>query len=406
MGAGKAEFKCPRGVTIREYESGRAIYIAFSYQGVECREALAVPVTAGAIKYAASLRDEIRRKVRDGTFVYTDYFPNSKRAGKFGPSPARVTLGDLLRAQLRTYQQACANGNISPSTLDGYRKAIEGKLLRQWNEVLLKDATPAKLREWIGGLGITSKAARNILTPLRSVFEDALNDEKIQFNPFDRIALKKLLKQTAKPSDYEVDPFDSAERSALISAARADEAPLVAFWFETGLRPGELIALEWPKIDWIHGRARIDLNRVMKTDKGPKTAAGVRDIDLTAEAIQALKDQKAATFLAGKRVFHNPRSGEPWDTDAQVRKTLWDPLCKRAGVRYRNPYQARHTFASARLTAGANPWWLAQQMGHEDVEMVFKIYGKWIDERFRKEAAFRTPVARADPKPADDAASA
>ena len=46
-----------------------------------------------------------------------------------------------------------------------------------------------------------------------------------------------------------------------------------------------------------------------------------------------------------------PRTNSPWESDAQIRKTLWEPLCKRAGVRYRNPYQVRHTYASTLLTA-------------------------------------------------------
>lgn len=66
---------------------------------------------------------------------------------------------------------------------------------------------------------------------------------------------------------------------------------------------------------------------------------------------------------------------QPWETDAQVRKTLWLPLMERAGIPYRNPYQLRHTYASALLTAGANPWYVAQQLGHEDVEMVFAPTG-------------------------------
>lgn len=80
----------------------------------------------------------------------------------------------------------------------------------------------------------------------------------------------------------------------------------------------------------------------------------------------------------------NPRTGEPWETDAQIRKTLWEPLCKRAGVRYRNPYQVRHTFASSRLTDNANPWWLAGQLGHVDVQLVFKVYGKFIPQDYKR----------------------
>jgi integrase len=73
-----------------------------------------------------------------------------------------------------------------------------------------------------------------------------------------------------------------------------------------------------------------------------------------------------------------------WETDAQIRKTLWQPLCQRAGVRYRNPYQVRHSYASGLLTNGTNPWYVAQQLGHIDVQMVFRIYGKFIPADYRK----------------------
>jgi integrase len=117
---------------------------------------------------------------------------------------------------------------------------------------------------------------------------------------------------------------------------------------------------------------------VAKTEKGTKTEAGTRDVMLLAPAKDALIAQKEFTFLAGKRVFHNPRTGDAWETDAQIRKTSWRHILKKAGVRYRNPYQTRHTYASTLLSAGENPWWVAKQMGHVDVEMVFRHYGKWI----------------------------
>jgi integrase len=274
----------------------------------------------------------------------------------------------------------------------GYRKGLTGERMDWWKGVTLTEATPSKLRDWISGLDITAKAARNLLTPLRSVFEDALNDDLIEFNPFDRIALGKLLKQSEQASDYEVDPFSAPKRAMLLERARVDERPMLQFWFNTGLRPGELMALRWSKIDFVGRTARIDVNLVAGQEKGPKTNAGIRDVQLNGEAIGALIAQKSATFLAGDHVWHNPRSGAAWEKDAQIRRTLWQPLCLRAGVRYRNPYQVRHTYASSLLTEGRNPWFIAQQLGHVDVEMVFKIYGKFISEDYLKPKA---PVLRA-----------
>nr|WP_239009689.1 site-specific integrase [Delftia lacustris] len=226
-----------------------------------------------------------------------------------------------------------------------------------------------------------------MLIPLRSVFEDALNDGLVEFNPFDRLALTKLIRQTSKASDYVIQPFTQAEREQILLACRDDERPMVQFWFNTGLRPGELQALEWRHIDWEKATARIEQNQVVGVLKAPKTAAGIRSVDLNFEAMEALRTQKAYSMLRGARVWLNPRTLEPWTTDAQVRKTAWMPIMQRSGIPYRNPYQVRHTYASSILTAGANPWYVAQQLGHEDVEMVFRTYGKFIREDYQKPRA-------------------
>jgi integrase len=84
--------------------------------------------------------------------------------------------------------------------------------------------------------------------------------------------------------------------------------------------------------------------------------------------------------VKGAEVFQNPRTLERWTGDQPIRKTLWAHALKRAEVRYRNPYQTRHTYASMMLSAGEHPMWVAQQMGHADWGMIRRIYGKWIPD--------------------------
>ena len=50
------------------------------------------------------------------------------------------------------------------------------------------------------------------------------------------------------------------------------------------------------------------------------------------------------------------------------------PTLRKAGIRYRNPYQTRHTFATQMISRGANLFWLASQMGHKGPEMLFRHY--------------------------------
>ncbi|NUO87737.1 MAG: site-specific integrase [Cupriavidus sp.] len=377
---GSGDGKRPaRGVTVREHANVKSLQIFFVYKGVRCRESLRLEPTAQNIRFAENLRGEILRRIENGSFRYIDYFPESPRAKLFGFVVTKKTVGDLLRAQKQAHQAAVANGQMSPATAEGYRKVIEGRLMPKFGETALSNLTPALLREWIAELGVTAKTARNIVSVLRSTLDDAVNDELLEQNPLDRIALKKLLARTTKKSTYQVDPFDANEKAAIIAAAEGQARNLFQFALWSGLRTSELIALEWKDVDWVNGRVRVQRAVVVKTEKDTtKTEAGTRDVVLMPLARASLEAQKEHTFLANGRIFHNPRTGTPWETDGQIRKTCWVYVLKKAGVRYRNPYQTRHTYASTLLSAGENPWWVAGQMGHVDVEMIFRHYGKWI----------------------------
>lgn len=376
----------PPGIKIRKFASGDRIQIAFTYEGKECRELLpAGAINKSSIQRAAVLRDDIRAKIKDGTFLYGDCFPDSPRAGE--KHSEAMLMRALLRKQLDTYERQVANEQLALSTHNGYAKSINSERMQHWHEKKVTEVTPSMLREWISDMDCTSKAIRNMLIPLRSVFEDALNDELIEFNPFDRIALTKLIRQTAKASDYVIEPFTHAEREIILRACREDERPMFLFWFNAGLRPGELQALDWCSIDWDKNLAHITQNQVAGVVKKPKTVAGIRAVNLNADAMLALHAQKAISQGRGTRVWLNLRTMQPWETDAQIRKTAWQPITLRAGIKYRNPYQIRHTYASTLLTAGANPWYVAQQLGHEDVEMVFRTYGKFIQEDYQKPKA-------------------
>ncbi|PKH26784.1 hypothetical protein CIG19_03030 [Enterobacterales bacterium CwR94] len=55
----------------------------------------------------------------------------------------------------------------------------------------------------------------------------------------------------------------------------------------------------------------------------------------------------------------------------------WNAAVKRAGIRRRNPYHTRHTFACWLMFAGANPSFIASQIGHKNAQ---RVYGMWIEE--------------------------
>ncbi len=368
--------KTPPGVEARYGKTGNTLRITFYYRNVQCREMLKLEATASNIKYAERLRGEIMNAIARGTFSYADYFPNSRLARRFGHVRTNVTVGELLNEFLEQTKATC-----EWSTYLGYKKICDMHLIPNFGTIAIQDLKPTVIRQWVRGLKVTSKTVSNILIPLRAVIDQALNDDSIKSNPLDKIVIAKLLCKASSKSDFKVDPFDKNEIQAIVNAAHDEQIKhLFQFAFFTGLRTSELIALEWDDIDWINGVVHVVRAVVKKRVKGTKTEAGERDVLLLPPALAALKGQKPYTFMIGKRVFHNPRTSQPWETDHQIRRTAWIYALKKAGVRYRNPYQTRHTYASMMLSGGENMMWVATQMGHTDIQMVMKTYGKWIPD--------------------------
>lgn len=378
------------GVRVREFGTGPRIEIDFRFKGTRCREALKVDLTPGNWRFAGRMRAEILNAIARGTFKYGDYFPDSKRAAIFGQSVTRDTVEQILTRHLAECELAAKRGNMSPSTLASYRKIINGDLIPEFGHVRGADFNSGHIRQWVLKQDCTAKTIRNKLSPLRCAFDTAVADQLIDASPINEVAIQKAIERVQKKSDFVVDPFSPEERAAFLAACDSDEErDMYTFWFETGLRPGELIAVAWRNIDWIGNTLRIDSNYVAATEKGPKTAAGMRDIELSPIAVAALKRQKANTYLADKRIWRCPRHLQiigkrrseelvDWESDAQIRKSSYTPIMRKAGVRWRNMYQIRHTYASTHASNGANLFWLARQLGHKTIEVLIKHYARWI----------------------------
>jgi len=360
------------GVRIRTHKHRQSIEIQFQYRGVRCRESLKLEPTKSNLRYATGLRAQIITEIEKGIFQYGKHFPDSKRAGLFGETSSTGTIGEKLRDYKATIQKAVAAGNISPSTQDGYDKAVR-KLLATFDKTPLLELSHQSLKAFVESLDTTAKSVRNTLIPMRAIVEDALNDGDIQQNPFSRLAMKKLMRTKPK-SEYEVDHFTREEVVSILEHAGACR-PLWQFAFWSGLRTSELIALDMQDIqDTVIKVRRAVVVHVERNTT--KTEAGKRDVVILPGARQALA---ALTHKTG-RVFRHPKTGEGWIDDQQLRKA-WIQILKRAGVRYRNPYQTRHTYASMLLSTGENPLWVAEQMGHADTEMITRTYGKWLPPR-------------------------
>lgn len=357
MGRGKSGVR-PRG---------KSIQIDFYYRGQRCIETIRLTPNTRNLNFARRKRDSILYEIETGTFCYSKHFPESKKLGRIGLRNI-PTVGVQLEKWLNGKFRHCEY-----STYKDYNSAINYHLKPSFGEILLNELTTADIKEWVSRLGISNKRINNILIPLRGMLGDAYADELIDRNPMDRI--KNL---THRPKEPE--PFTPDEVATIVTNSGGQNRNLIQFAFWTGLRTSELIALEWSDIDWESGVARVRRAVVLKKTKHTKSKSGDRSVKLLPPAIEALQSQKVFTALQRDRVFFNPMTDKPWTGDQQIRRIAWRPTLLRAGVAYRPQYQTRHTYASLMLSAGENPMWVAQQMGHRDWGMIRRVYGRWIPE--------------------------
>lgn len=343
------------------------------FRGVRCRERVALKPTATNLKKAQQHKAAIEYAIAQGTFDYAVTFPGSPRAAKFAPETSQETVGGFLARWLAAKQK-----HISSSTFEGYRKIVELRLVPALGHHLVVDFKRKLVRDWLDGLQVGNKTLSNIQSCLRSALNDAVDEELLDINP---LAGWTYARKEAPPKDDDVDPFSPEEQQAILAALSGQARNMVQFALWTGLRTSELVALDWGDVDWVRGEVMI--SRAMTQAAGgeaevTKTAAGRRSVKLLRPAMEALRAQKVHTFLADSEVFQNPRTLERWAGDQPIRKTMWMPAMKKAGVRYRRPYQTRHTYASMMLSAGEHPMWVAKQMGHSDWTMIARIYGRWM----------------------------
>lgn len=392
----------PKGVTIR---SRTSVQIEFMWQGRRYTESLPGEPTAARVRAAASKRDVVLTDIEFNRFVYENHFPNSRRVKRTLQDERRLlqesqdTLGDLFDAWVERYAKEHPN---SQNTLNTHREVIRSRLapaLGRYRPAEVTKDVVVNFRHDLRKEGLSDNRISNILTPLRGTLSLAVERKLIAENPTlsmtatkPKHSKKVTLDAQGNPLFDEpfpdsldpahikaaknADPLDARERKSVLSQMLGQVRNLFLFAIWTGLRTGELIALRWCDVSEDGRRIVVRLSfskSVFTTTKGRRA----RWVDLTEPAIAAIKAQRELTGAEGKWVFHNPRIRDRWQNSQRLR-VQWIRALKAAGVRYRKPYQTRHTYASLMVSAGESPEWVAEQMGHLDGRLVAQVYGRWL----------------------------
>ncbi|QII84207.1 DUF3596 domain-containing protein [Bordetella hinzii] len=379
---------------------GSAIRLSFTLEGKRHRELLMLngkpmPPTAANMKYAHRVAQEIRERIRHGTFSMIEYFPAN---GTGGTLTVKGWMDTWLAAQ-----------NVQFSTKTGYISAIGF-----WNKALadkekqltvgslaLRALKPSHLLTAIANRPeLSGKTVNNYVSVMRQALDLAVADKIIAENPASEI--KRAEHQKPPP-----DPFSRDEAETIIADMREHYPEpvynMVEAWFFSGPRTSEVFGQRWPNVDLNSGRMTVTEAVVQGRHKTSTKTNVARDVLLNSRSLAAINRQAKHTRIAGEYVWLDPRYGTPWTDEQAFRRGFWTPCLKRLGIRYRRPYNMRHTYATMMLMAGMTPAFCARQMGHS-IEVFLRTYAKWLDgaqndmEMARLEAALGSDLPQIRPR--------
>ncbi|KZB76916.1 integrase, partial [Yersinia pestis] len=381
------------------------------HQGKGLGKNLGVPDTAKNRRMAGELRESVRYTIKIGNFNYAAQFPNSKQLHKFGVAQLNVTVSQLAEKWLalkvmeitkngisryRSYIKICA-GIIGEERLVS---SITNEMVLSLRKELLTGFQIAGVHQKTRQLkkGRSVRTVNVYLSCFAAMMEFAVANGYIERSPF--VGISPLKKSKSEP-----DPLTRDEYARLMEVAPSLQVKNI--WklaVSTGMRHGEICALAWEDIDLKEWTITISRNMaVVHHFTPPKTESGNRTIKLTNSAIEALKEQMAltkmgkkikvdvhlrefgkirkddCTFVFSPRLSARNGKGGDWYSPGVFSGT-WNFALKKAGIRHRKAYETRHTFACWALSAGANPNFVANQMGHTSSQMVYSVYGKWMSE--------------------------
>jgi integrase len=214
--------------------------------------------------------------------------------------------------------------------------------------------------------GLARSTVRLIHTQLHRALADAVRWDLLVRNPSDLVDPPKPARRVLRT--WTADQL----RTFLAGVAEDRLAALYQLAAASGMRIGELVALEWPDVH---------LDGQYLTVRRSKTATGRRRVELDPMTIAVLRAHRRRpaverlAFGAGyrdhSRVFNRP-GGEPLNPDAV--SIQFKRRAARLGLPPVRFHDLRHGWATMALEAGEHPKVVAEQLGHASVRVTLDTY--------------------------------
>ena len=175
-------------------------------------------------------------------------------------------------------------------------------------------------------------------------------------------------------------------RAYLDAAERRGVLPMFYLELISGLRKGELVALQWTDLDEANCTISVSKQASWDTDgtlilSQPKTGNSIREVSIPQDAVELLK-QEHTKHPENPWMFPSSRTGEMYRPDSVV--NLHKKILKDAGLEHIRFHDLRHTFATLALQNGADVKTVSSMLGHCDAVLTLRTYTHTTRQMQRK----------------------
>ncbi len=279
---------------------------------------------------------------------------------------AEITFPDFAEQWLRDY----ATVQVKPSTLLNYNSMLRSSLVPFFGAVPLSAIRTADVQRYVAkrlATGVSAATVQKALIMLKGMLKQAVQWDYLRVNP---AAMVKAPRREHREMDF----LTPDEIPPLLDAFDAEWRPLFFAAIFTGMRLGELLALQWSDIDWRGQSIRVRRSVWQGHFQEPKTRNAVRTIGLSPRLAAVLMDRKLdAPWNDHDLVFTTPEGGMV-DPD-NLRHRVFEPTLRIAGFRKMRIHDLRHTFASLLINQGENLKYVQMQLGHASITTTVDRYG-------------------------------